>query len=53
MEKAYKKLPDLIKIAKEHKKKCLVDPKGPDIKKFKGTDILTPNIREIKNSNGF
>ncbi len=43
-----KKLPDLIKIAKEHTKICLVDPKGPDIKKFKGTDILTPNMREIK-----
>ena len=41
-------LPDLIQRVKDNNKICLIDPKGSDIRKFKGADIITPNYKEIK-----
>ena len=41
-------LPDLIKKVKDSNKIYLIDPKGSDIRKFKGADILTPNYKEIE-----
>ncbi len=41
-------LPDLIQRVKGNNKICLIDPKGSDIRKFKGADIITPNYKEIK-----
>jgi D-beta-D-heptose 7-phosphate kinase / D-beta-D-heptose 1-phosphate adenosyltransferase len=38
--------PALIKIAKEHNKKVLIDPKGTDYLKYKGAYLLTPNKKE-------
>ena len=36
----------LIKIANKNDKKILVDPKGSDYSKYKGSYLLTPNIKE-------
>jgi D-beta-D-heptose 7-phosphate kinase / D-beta-D-heptose 1-phosphate adenosyltransferase len=36
----------LIKIAKNHNKKILIDPKGMDYSKYKGAYLLTPNKKE-------
>ncbi len=36
----------LIKIANEHNKKVLVDPKGEDYSKYKNAYLLTPNKKE-------
>ena len=36
----------LIKTAKKHSKKVLVDPKGNDYSKYKGAYLLTPNQKE-------
>ena len=41
-------LPDLIQIVNDNNKICLIDPKGSDITKFKGADIITPNYKEIE-----
>ena len=43
-----KELPNLIQKVKDDNKICLIDPKGSDITKFKGADIITPNYKEIK-----
>lgn len=37
---------DIIKIANEHDVKVLVDPKGKDYSKYKGSYTLTPNKKE-------
>jgi D-beta-D-heptose 7-phosphate kinase/D-beta-D-heptose 1-phosphate adenosyltransferase len=37
---------DIIKIAKKHNIKVLVDPKGSDFAKYKGAYLLTPNKKE-------
>jgi D-beta-D-heptose 7-phosphate kinase / D-beta-D-heptose 1-phosphate adenosyltransferase len=36
----------LIKIANQHNKKVLVDPKGSDYSKYNGAFLLTPNKKE-------
>ena len=36
----------LIKIAKQHSVKILIDPKGFDYSKYKGAYLLTPNKKE-------
>ena len=41
-------LPDLIQKVKDSNKICLIDPKGTDIRRFRGADILTPNYKEIE-----
>ena len=41
-------LPDLIQKVKDSNKICLIDPKGSDIRKFKGADVITPNYKEIE-----
>ncbi len=43
-----KNLPTLIEQAHRLKKICLVDPKGHTPSKFKGADVLTPNLKEIE-----
>lgn len=40
----------LITLAKEKRKKILVDPKGKDYSKYKGATLLTPNRREAAES---
>ena len=42
-----KELPHLIAQTKIYNKKCLVDPKGNNLLKYKGAYILTPNLKEI------
>lgn len=42
-----KNLPDLIEQVRMLNKLSLVDPKGYDPSKFKGADIITPNLKEI------
>jgi rfaE bifunctional protein kinase chain/domain len=37
----------LIKIANEHKKKVIVDPKGLNYEKYKGAYIIKPNRKEL------
>ena len=38
---------DLIKLAHKHGKKVLVDPKGKDFEKYRGADVITPNLSEV------
>ena len=42
----------LIKIAKQHSVKILVDPKGLDYSKYKGAYLLTPNKKEASEATG-
>ena len=42
----------LIKIAKQHSIKILVDPKGLDYSKYKGAYLLTPNKKEASEATG-
>jgi D-beta-D-heptose 7-phosphate kinase / D-beta-D-heptose 1-phosphate adenosyltransferase len=42
----------LIKIAKQHSVKILVDPKGLDYSKYKGAYLLTPNKKEASKATG-
>jgi D-beta-D-heptose 7-phosphate kinase/D-beta-D-heptose 1-phosphate adenosyltransferase len=46
-------LTDLFKIAAEHGKPVLVDPKGKDYSKYKGAALLTPNRREAAEACNF
>lgn len=46
-------LADLFKIAAEHGKPVLVDPKGKDYSKYKGAALLTPNRREAAEACNF
>ena len=43
---------ELIKIAKQHSVKILVDPKGLDYSKYKGAYLLTPNKKEASEATG-
>jgi D-beta-D-heptose 7-phosphate kinase/D-beta-D-heptose 1-phosphate adenosyltransferase len=36
----------LIRLAQKHKKPVATDPKGIDYSKYRGTTVLTPNLRE-------
>src|SRR5690625_7414467 len=36
---------DLIALARRHKVPVLVDPKGNDFSRYRGADILTPNLQ--------
>ena len=38
----------LIKIANEHKKPIIVDPKGNEFTKYKGATLITPNAKEFE-----
>ncbi len=38
----------LIKLAREHKKPVVVDPKGTDFSKYQGATVLTPNMAEME-----
>ncbi len=42
----------LIKTAKQHSVKILVDPKGLDYAKYKGAYLLTPNKKEASEATG-
>jgi len=37
-----------IKLAKQHQIPLLVDPKGDDFSKYRGADLLTPNMTEFE-----
>lgn len=43
-----KHAPTIIKIAKEHGKKILVDPKGTDFERYTGATAITPNMSEFE-----
>jgi D-beta-D-heptose 7-phosphate kinase/D-beta-D-heptose 1-phosphate adenosyltransferase len=36
----------LITLAKEHKIPCVIDPKGTDFLKYRGVDVIKPNLTE-------
>src|SRR5690625_1541905 len=38
----------LIALARRHKVPVLVDPKGNDFSRYRGADILTPNLQELE-----
>lgn len=38
----------LIRLAKQHKRPVLVDPKGADFSRYKGATVLTPNFAEFE-----
>src|SRR5690625_5823854 len=38
----------LIAVARRHKVPVLVDPKGNDFSRYRGADILTPNLQELE-----
>ena len=38
----------MIKVAKEHNKIILIDPKGDDYNKYKGATLITPNKNELR-----
>ena len=39
---------EMIRIAREHKKPVLVDPKGDDYMRYAGASIITPNRAELR-----
>lgn len=41
-------VPSLVAAAHEHGRPVLVDPKGRDWMRYRGADILTPNLREFE-----
>lgn len=41
-----------IRIAHEHHIQVLIDVKDPDIKKYKGADLLKPNLKELRDLTG-
>ena len=43
---------DLMKVAHNHHKKILVDPKGDDYSKYFGAYLLTPNRKEVELATG-
>ena len=43
-----KNIPSLISVAKKKNKIILVDPKGKDFIKYKGADVITPNLSEFE-----
>lgn len=42
-------IPELISTFKSSGRMILVDPKGIDFERYKGADILTPNLKEFEN----
>lgn len=38
----------LIALARRHKVPVLVDPKGRDFSRYRGADVLTPNLQELE-----
>jgi len=44
---------NIIKLARKHKIKVIVDPKGLDYSKYKGADFITPNTTEAEQVCGF
>lgn len=42
----------MMKIAKEHHKVILIDPKGNDYSKYNGATMLTPNKSELRDATG-
>lgn len=43
---------NIIKLANQHRKKVLVDPKGTDYSKYQGAYLLTPNKKEASLATG-
>jgi rfaE bifunctional protein kinase chain/domain len=41
------KIEHMIKLAKEHNKPVLIDPKGSDYSGYKGASVITPNKQEL------
>ncbi|MDP1527649.1 MAG: D-glycero-beta-D-manno-heptose-7-phosphate kinase [Rhodocyclaceae bacterium] len=39
---------EMIRLAREHKKPVLVDPKGDDYTRYQGASIITPNRAELR-----
>ena len=39
---------DFIRLAKSRRIPALVDPKGPDFRRYAGASVLTPNLREFE-----
>jgi rfaE bifunctional protein kinase chain/domain len=39
---------DMIGLARSHGKQILVDPKGDDYSRYKGANVLTPNLSELR-----
>ena len=39
---------DMIGLARVHGKQILVDPKGDDYSRYKGANVLTPNLSELR-----
>ena len=39
---------DMIGLARSHGKRILVDPKGDDYSRYKGANVLTPNLSELR-----
>jgi len=42
----------LSSVASKHSKPIVVDPKGVDYSKYRGADVLTPNVRELELMDG-
>jgi rfaE bifunctional protein kinase chain/domain len=40
---------DMIGLARSYGKRILVDPKGDDYSRYKGANVLTPNLSELRN----
>ncbi|MDQ2076526.1 bifunctional D-glycero-beta-D-manno-heptose-7-phosphate kinase/D-glycero-beta-D-manno-heptose 1-phosphate adenylyltransferase HldE [Marinimicrobium sp. ABcell2] len=38
----------LIALARRHKVPVLIDPKGRDFSRYRGADVLTPNLQELE-----
>lgn len=45
---ALERVPDMIKLARQHGKPVLVDPKGEDYARYRGATLLTPNRAEFR-----
>lgn len=43
----------IIKIARQAKKTVIVDPKGDDFERYRGADLITPNLNELAAATGF
>ncbi len=45
-------LAKVIRAAKKAKKPVIVDPKGADFGRYKGADLITPNLKELVGATG-
>jgi D-beta-D-heptose 7-phosphate kinase/D-beta-D-heptose 1-phosphate adenosyltransferase len=43
---------ELVRTARELRRTVIVDPKGPDYRRYAGADIITPNRRELAEATG-